>query len=73
MIAPERQASLPQEAAAEFQTLGGFVVTQLGRIPAPGEAFAWEGWRFEVVEMDHRRVDKVRIARAASQAEAAKS
>jgi putative hemolysin len=55
---------LPHEDDAEFQTLGGFVVTQLGRIPAPADNFEWDGWRFEVVDMDRRRVDKVMIAKA---------
>jgi putative hemolysin len=57
------QRPLPHEDA-DFQTLGGFVVTQLGRIPAAGDAFVWDGWRFEVVDMDRRRVDKVLIAKA---------
>jgi len=57
-------AALPNEASAEFQTLGGFVVTQFGRIPTAGDYFEWSGWRFEVVDMDKRRVDKVLIAKA---------
>ena len=55
---------LPHEADADFQTLGGFVVTQFGRIPAAADWFEWGGWRFEVVDMDRRRVDKVLVARA---------
>ncbi len=58
------QRPLPHEEDAEFQTLGGFVVTQLGKIPAAADAFEWDGWRFEVVDMDRRRVDKVLIAKA---------
>ena len=53
---------LPGEAEADFQTLGGFVVTQLGRIPAAADYFDWAGWRFEVVDMDRNRVDKVLVA-----------
>jgi putative hemolysin len=49
----------PNEAEAEYRTAGGFVVTQFGRIPAVGDHFEWAGWRFEVAEMDKRRVDKV--------------
>ena len=56
-------AALPNEASAEFQTLGGFVVTQFGRIPAAGDRFDWGGWRFEVVDMDRRRVDKVLVGK----------
>ncbi|MEO6875883.1 MAG: hemolysin family protein [Opitutaceae bacterium] len=55
---------LPHEEEAEFQTLGGFVVTHFGRIPGVGDHFVWEGWRFEVVDMDRRRVDKVLVAKA---------
>ena len=58
--------ALPQERDAEYQTVGGFVVTQFGRIPAPGDGFDWMGWRFEVVEMDRRRVDKVLVKRLAA-------
>ena len=64
-------APLPNEASAEFQTLGGFVVTQFGRIPAAGDYFEWNGWRFEVVDMDKRRVDKVLIAKAPAAAQKA--
>lgn len=53
---------LPHETQAAFQTLGGFVVTEFGRIPAAGDKFEWNGWRFEVVDMDRRRVDKVLVA-----------
>ncbi|HWA08652.1 MAG TPA: hemolysin family protein [Opitutaceae bacterium] len=58
-------AALPHEEQAEFQTLGGYVVTQLGRIPAAGDHFDWGGWRFEVVDMDRHRVDKVLVAKTA--------
>jgi len=53
---------LPQEAEADYQTLGGLVMTQFGRIPAPGDHFDWAGWRFEVVDMDRHRVDKVLVS-----------
>ena len=56
-------APLPNESAAEYQTLGGFVVTQFGRIPGAGDHFDWNGWRFEVVDMDRRRVDKVLVGK----------
>jgi len=55
---------LPQESAAEYQSAGGFLVTQLGRIPSPGDKFEWEGWTFEVLEMDRRRVDKIKVSRS---------
>jgi len=43
--------------------MGGFVVTQFGRIPAAGDYFDHAGWRFEVVDMDRHRVDKVLVAK----------
>jgi putative hemolysin len=51
--------SLPGQAEGLFETLGGFVLTQLGHIPDTGEQFTWDGWRFEVVDMDGNRVDKI--------------
>ena len=53
--------AFPGEDEADFQTLGGFVVTQFGRIPSAGEHFEWGGWRFEVLDMDRQRVDKLLI------------
>ncbi|MBK9990960.1 MAG: HlyC/CorC family transporter [Verrucomicrobia bacterium] len=55
--------TLPHENDADFQTLGGFVMTQFGRIPAAGDYFDHAGWRFEVVDMDRHRVDKVLVAK----------
>ena len=43
----------------DFHTVAGFVLDRLRRIPATGEKFDWDGWRFEVLDMDRRRVDKV--------------
>jgi CBS domain containing-hemolysin-like protein len=45
----------------EYETLAGFVLDRLDRIPKPGDRFAHEGWGFEVVSMDRRRVDTVRV------------
>jgi putative hemolysin len=56
--------TLPNESEAEYRTVGGLVVTQFGRIPAVGDNFEWAGWRFEVAEMDRRRVDKVIVSAA---------
>ncbi len=55
--------SLPDEAAGAYETVGGFVLSHLGRVPAIGEHFDWGGWRFEVVDMDGRRIDRVLVAR----------
>ncbi len=51
--------SLPDEERIGYQTLGGFVMSQLGHIPSAGQRFEWNGMVFEVVDMDGRRVDKV--------------
>lgn len=45
----------------EFHTIAGFVIDKLGRLPNTGDIFIWEEARFEVVDMDGRRVDKVLI------------
>lgn len=60
-------------ADADYQTLGGLVVTELGRIPQPGDHFEWAGFRFSVTEMDRRRVDKVLITPQAPAANGAAS
>jgi putative hemolysin len=46
-------------ADEDFQTLAGFVLHQLGHIPQTGESFIWNRWRFEVVDLDALRIDKV--------------
>jgi putative hemolysin len=51
--------SLPEDPA--YATVGGFVMDQLGFIPRGGESFEYEGYRFTVVEMDGRRVARVKI------------
>ncbi len=51
--------SLPNED--DYETLGGFVMASLGRIPKATDQFEWQGLRFEVVDMDGRRVDKVLV------------
>jgi putative hemolysin len=51
--------SLPHEDASYYQTLGGLTMLSLGHIPTAGESFVYSNWRFEVVDMDRRRVDKV--------------
>jgi CBS domain containing-hemolysin-like protein len=47
----------------EYETIGGFVFSQLGRLPTPGESVEWEGWRFVVLEVDRRRISRLRIER----------
>jgi putative hemolysin len=54
---------LPGEQRGNYQTLAGFVVMYLGHIPTSADHFDWEEWRFEVVDMDGNRVDKVMVSR----------
>jgi len=53
---------LPGEDEGAFNTLAGFALHQLGRIPAVGERFETAGLRFEVVDMDRTRIDKLLVA-----------
>jgi len=50
---------LPHED--EYETLSGFVMVSLGRVPQATDHFEWQGLRFEVIDMDGRRVDKVLV------------
>ncbi|MEC4816294.1 MAG: hemolysin family protein [Scytonema sp. PMC 1069.18] len=52
---------LPSEDRGSYQTLGGFVMSHLGRIPMASDYFEWQGMRIEVVDMDGNRVDKVLV------------
>jgi putative hemolysin len=52
---------LPGEKQIRYQTLAGFILAQLGVIPTAGSNFDWEQFRFEVLDMDGNRVDKVLI------------
>jgi putative hemolysin len=50
---------LPHED--EYETLSGFIMMSLGRLPQPTDRFEWHGLNFEVIDMDGRRVDKVLV------------
>ena len=45
----------------EFHTLGGYLMARLNRVPMVADRIIADGWRFEIVEMDGRRVDRVLI------------
>jgi putative hemolysin len=49
--------------SGEYRTLAAFVLAQLHELPKPGDHFEWAGWRFEVVDMDRRRIDMVLVQR----------
>jgi putative hemolysin len=58
---------LPEEEIEEnrYQTIGGFVLHHLGHIPEEGEKIDQEGFRFEIVDMDRQRIDKLLVTRIA--------
>lgn len=56
-------SDLPDEERAGYQTVAGFILTALGEIPISGSHFDWNGLRFEVVDMDGLRVDKILVNR----------
>ena len=54
---------LPQEDRGRYNTLAGMVMLLLGRLPRTTDVVQWDGWRFEVVDLDGKRVDKVLVSR----------
>jgi putative hemolysin len=54
---------LPGEQDHDFRTVAGMVMAALGRIPQTGEVFEWHGIRFEVVDLDGARIDKLLVTR----------
>ena len=61
-------AAFSLQRVVKLNKTPGFIVTQFGRIPATGDHFDWAGWRFEVMDMDRHRVDKVIVSRPPSPA-----
>ena len=56
--------ALPPERS--YHTAAGLVLNQLGHLPAIGESFDHQGWRFEVVDLDGRRIDRILARRIAA-------
>ena len=52
---------LPEEDRGRYNTLAGMIMLLLGRLPRTADAVLWDGWRFEVVDLDGKRVDKVLV------------
>jgi putative hemolysin len=48
----------------DYTTIAGFVLAQLGRLPVTAETFDWKDLRFEIVDMDGRRIDKLLVQRS---------
>lgn len=53
--------ALPEEDRGRYNTLAGMIMLLLGRLPNTADHVEWEGWRFEVVDLDGKRVDKVLV------------
>jgi putative hemolysin len=51
----------PGQDGSPYHTLAGFILYQLAVIPRPGDHLVWEGWRFEVLDMDGNRIDKLLV------------
>jgi putative hemolysin len=64
---------VPREEEGYYHTLGGLVITLFGHIPRSGDYFEAEGMRFEVVDMDGNRVDKVLVSRVEGEEETTKA
>jgi putative hemolysin len=60
---------LPDEERDAYQTLGGFVLARMERLPSAGDKFEWEGYTFEVMDMDGRRVDKLLVTKLPEETE----
>lgn len=53
--------AMPRDA--KFETVAGYVLSIINRLPAVGETFEHNGWKFEVVDLDGRRIDKILMTR----------
>lgn len=54
---------LPREEEGDYTTLAGFIMSRLGRVPKTTDTFKWRSFKFEVIDMDRRRIDKVLIVK----------
>ena len=53
---------IPVESDPDYTTVAGYVIAALKRIPELGESFEANGWRFEVIDLDGRRIDKLLVS-----------
>jgi putative hemolysin len=56
--------SFPRAEAGDYETVAGLVINHLRRLPALGDTFVLHGWRFEVIDLDDRRIDKLLVSKA---------
>jgi putative hemolysin len=59
----EEVIQLSERPDGDYHTVAGLLLSALGRIPVDGDSVAVGGWRFEVVDMDGRRIDKLLVSR----------
>jgi len=51
--------SVPEEERGRYHTLSGMLMLLTGRLPKETDTVTWEGWTFEVVDMDGKTIDKI--------------
>ena len=61
MSAPDAfdRLGFKERPEGDFHTVAGFALSTFGHLPEVGESFDYEGWHFEIVDLDGRRIDKV--------------
>ena len=62
--------SVPEEERGRYHTLSGMLMLLTGHLPREGDTAEWEGWRFEIVDMDGKKIDKVLAQRVPAPPEA---
>jgi putative hemolysin len=55
------QTEWMNEGEQEFDTLAGFILHRLERIPKAGDKLDWKGFQFEILDMDGHRIDKILV------------
>jgi putative hemolysin len=62
--------AVPEEERGRYHTLSGMMMLLTGRLPKVCDTVTWEGWRFEIVDMDGKTIDKVMATRTEPEAPA---
>jgi putative hemolysin len=57
------EVTLPEEGLGSYHTVAGFALLQLDRVPHVADRFEWQGYTFEIVDMDGNRIDKLLVTR----------
>jgi putative hemolysin len=57
--------AVPEEERGRYHTVSGLMMLLTGRLPKVGDTVTWDGWRFEIVDMDGKKIDKVLASRRA--------